>query len=124
MPDGTEMENAIEERPYNRHNFRLGCEYRVIKPAVIRAGFAFQSKAKKTEYHNPNSGGAPAPYYVATLGGGYWVMEETLRLDLGYTFVYSADEVPERAEPRPFAVPGDYTAMLNYVYFGAEFVTN
>jgi long-subunit fatty acid transport protein len=118
-----EMTKEVEEHPDNRHTFRLGAEYWVLEPLAIRAGVAYQTQAKKVDYHNPNSGGAPAGYILGAIGGGYQVID-TLRIDLAYNFVYSGGDVPQNLDnPTGFAVPGDYMAMANHISLGVELIT-
>jgi long-subunit fatty acid transport protein len=118
-----EMTKDVEEHPDNRHTFRLGAEYWVLEPFALRAGIAYQTKAKQVDYHNPSSGGAPAGFIVAGLGGGYQVID-TLRIDIAYNFVYSGNDVPQNLDnPTGFAVPGEYEAIVNHVTLGVELIT-
>lgn len=118
---GNDTKQVVKENARNRHNFRLGGEYWVIDPLAIRAGIAFMTNPKPVEYHNPNTGGAPASSVVAGLGGGYKVIDN-LRIDLAYTLVYSEGEVSkDNPDLTPYALPGKYLGMINQITLGIEF---
>ncbi len=97
---------TLPQRFHDQNIVRLGGELRVRPNVPIRLGVGFFDDFRDHAYLNATSGGAPAPTYLVSAGGG-WGITRSLDLDLAYTLMRNSGTLgPEALDP---TAPGKYS---------------